>query len=76
MPIESKALEILYSIENNSATIVVGETGSGKSTKIPQYLFEAGYCKDGKMIGLTLPKRVSVMNISKRIAFNMNSNLG
>jgi HrpA-like RNA helicase len=66
----------LYAIETNSATIVVGETGSGKSTKIPQYLFQAGYCDNGKMVGLTLPKRVSVLNISKRIAFNMNSNLG
>lgn len=35
LPVEEKALEILYAIEKNDATIVVGETGSGKSTKLP-----------------------------------------
>jgi HrpA-like RNA helicase len=37
----------------------------------------AGYCKkEGKMVGMTLPKRVSVLNIANRLAYNMNSNLG
>lgn len=53
----------------------MGETGSGKTTKIPQYLYEAGYTFTGK-IALTLPKRISVLNISHRLAFNMNSVLG
>ena len=69
--------EIMYAIEKNDATIIVGETGSGKSTKIPQFLVKAGYCnKQGKMIGVTLPKRVSVLNIANRLAFNLNSNIG
>lgn len=70
----------MYAIEQNDVTIVVGETGSGKSTKLPQFLVQAGYCtsKNGvkKMVGVTLPKRVSVLNIAKRLAYNMNSNLG
>ncbi len=66
----------MYTIEKNDVTIVVGETGSGKSTKLPQFLVQAGYCKDGKQIGLTLPKRVSVINIANRLAFNLNTNLG
>ncbi len=68
--------EIMYTIEKSDVTIIVGETGSGKSTKVPQFLVEAGYCKAGKMIGLTLPKRVSVMNIANRLAYNLNSNIG
>ena len=72
----------MYTIERNDVTIVVGETGSGKSTKIPQFLVQAGYCQNKKdptkpkMIGVTLPKRVSVLNIANRLAFNMNCNLG
>jgi ATP-dependent RNA helicase DDX35 len=38
---------------------------------------QAGYCeKPGKMVGVTLPKRVSVLNIANRLAYNLNSNLG
>jgi ATP-dependent RNA helicase DDX35 len=46
-------------------------------------LAQAGYCKEDpktgaptKMVGVTLPKRVSVLNIAQRLAFNMNTNLG
>lgn len=66
----------MYCIEKHDVTIVVGETGSGKSTKIPQFLAQAGYCKPGKMVGVTLPKRVSVLNIANRLVFNMNTTLG
>ena len=72
LPIELKAREVLYAIEHNQTTIVVGETGSGKSTKLPQLLLATGrYAINGKKIGLTLPKRVSVINIAKRLAQNM-----
>ena len=72
LPIELKAREVLYAIEHNQTTIVVGETGSGKSTKLPQLLLATGrYAVNGKKIGLTLPKRVSVINIAKRLAQNM-----
>ena len=36
--------DIMYTIENNDVTIIVGETGSGKSTKVPQFLAQGGYC--------------------------------
>jgi len=62
-------------IDKNDATIVVGETGSGKTTKIPQYLYEVGYTATSR-IALTLPKRISVLNIASRLAFNINSIVG
>ena len=46
--------------------IVIGETGSGKTTQITQYLLEAGYGKIGK-IGCTQPRRVAAMSVAKRV---------
>lgn len=36
-------LELLYLVEKHGTTVVVGETGSGKTTQLPQYLVEAGW---------------------------------
>jgi HrpA-like RNA helicase len=55
--------------------IVVGETGSGKTTQLPQYLHEAGYTKRGK-IGVTQPRRVAAMSVAKRVADEMGVRLG
>lgn len=56
--------------------IFLGETGSGKTTQIPQYLYEAGYCKDGKKIGCTQPRRVAAMSVAKRVSDEMGFRLG
>lgn len=42
LPIYQHRTEILYLLETHATTVVVGETGSGKTTQIPQYLHEAG----------------------------------
>ena len=55
--------------------IIVGETGSGKTTQIPQYLHEAGYGKAGK-IGCTQPRRVAAMSVAARVATEMGVKLG
>lgn len=51
---------------DNRILIVIGETGSGKTTQITQYLHEAGFTKNGK-IGCTQPRRVAAMSVSKRV---------
>lgn len=56
--------------------IIEGETGSGKTTQIPQYLYEAGYTQDGKKIGCTQPRRVAAMSVSARVAQEMGVKLG
>jgi pre-mRNA-splicing factor ATP-dependent RNA helicase DHX16 len=53
-----------------------GETGSGKTTQIPQYLYEDGYTKDKKKIGCTQPRRVAAMSVSARVAQEMGVKLG
>lgn len=47
--------------------IIEGETGSGKTTQIPQYLHEAGFTAGGKKIGITQPRRVAAMSGKQEI---------
>lgn len=56
--------------------IIEGETGSGKTTQIPQYLHEAGFTADGKKVGCTQPRRVAAMSVSARVAQEMGVKLG
>jgi pre-mRNA-splicing factor ATP-dependent RNA helicase DHX16 len=46
---------------------MVGETGSGKTTQLPQYLHEVGYTKNGK-VGCTQPRRVAAMSVATRVS--------
>ncbi|KAH0969671.1 hypothetical protein GBA52_028463 [Prunus armeniaca] len=56
LPIYTYRDKLLEAVENHQVLVIVGETGSGKTTQIPQYLHEAGYTKRGK-IGCTQPRR-------------------
>ncbi|KAH7984342.1 hypothetical protein HPB52_019567 [Rhipicephalus sanguineus] len=56
--------------------IIEGETGSGKTTQIPQYLYEAGYTADKMKIGCTQPRRVAAMSVSARVSEEMGVKLG
>ena len=55
--------------------IVIGETGSGKTTQITQYLAEVGFCVSGK-IGCTQPRRVAAMSVAKRVSEEFGCRLG
>jgi ATP-dependent RNA helicase DHX37/DHR1 len=46
--------------------------GSGKTTQLPQFLYEAGYTLDGKMIGITEPRRVAAISMASRVAHELN----
>jgi ATP-dependent RNA helicase DHX37/DHR1 len=55
----------------NQVVIICGETGSGKSTQIPQFLYESGYAYDGQLIGITQPRRVATTSTAERVAREM-----
>jgi pre-mRNA-splicing factor ATP-dependent RNA helicase DHX38/PRP16 len=75
LPVFTVREELLNVIRENSVVIVVGETGSGKTTQLTQYLHEAGYSQYGR-IGCTQPRRVAAMSVAKRVAEEMDVELG
>ncbi|KAK6022616.1 hypothetical protein OSTOST_11671, partial [Ostertagia ostertagi] len=76
LPIYKNRDHILYLCEKYRTVIIVGETGCGKSTQVPQYLLEAGWANDGRMIGITQPRRVAVVTLAARVAEEKETILG
>ncbi|KAI7836590.1 hypothetical protein COHA_009551 [Chlorella ohadii] len=68
--------QLLYLVEAHATTVVVGETGSGKTTQLPQYLHEAGWTGGGRMVACTQPRRVAAMTVAARVAEEMGCRLG
>lgn len=85
----------METLSENDIVIICGETGSGKTTQVPQFLYEAGYTeyilenpkllkslefnstsinmtRDGFMIGITEPRRVAAISMSRRVNEEMN----
>ncbi|KAF6263292.1 P-loop containing nucleoside triphosphate hydrolase protein [Scenedesmus sp. NREL 46B-D3] len=75
LPVYTIRDELLQVIRENPVTIVVGETGSGKTTQMTQYLHEDGYTSLG-VIGCTQPRRVAAMSVAKRVSEEMGVELG
>ncbi|KAJ1800725.1 putative ATP-dependent RNA helicase DHR1 [Coemansia sp. RSA 2399] len=72
LPVYVEEQQIMEAIGENSVLVLSGETGSGKTTQVPQFLFEAGYGDPGSpnpgMIGITQPRRVAALSMSSRVA--------
>ena len=67
---------LLYLLECHATVIVVGATGSGKTTQIPQYLAEAGWADAGRCVACTQPRRVAAQTVAVRVAEEMGCRLG
>lgn len=71
LPIITEEFQIMEEIKANPVVIICGETGSGKTTQIPQFLYEHGFAYE-KQIVITQPRRVAAISMSKRVAYEMN----
>ncbi|CAM4555072.1 unnamed protein product [Leuciscus chuanchicus] len=76
LPIFPYREDLLAAIKHHQMLVIEGETGSGKTTQIPQYLVEDGYTEGGMKIGCTQPRRVAAMSVAARVAQEMNVKLG
>ncbi|XP_066928757.1 probable ATP-dependent RNA helicase DHX35 [Clytia hemisphaerica] len=76
LPVFKYRNHILYAVENYQTVVISGSTGSGKTTQVPQYLFEAGWSNENQIIGITQPRRVAVTTIADRVAEEMGTFIG
>ncbi|XP_054284834.1 probable ATP-dependent RNA helicase kurz [Macrosteles quadrilineatus] len=72
LPILGEEQAIMEAIRENPIVLLAGETGSGKTTQVPQFLYEAGYASNNKLIGITEPRRVAAIAMSKRVGQELN----
>lgn len=71
LPILGEEQKIMEAINEHPIVIITGETGSGKTTQVPQFLYEAGYAEK-QMIGITEPRRIAAMSMANRVGVEMN----
>jgi len=79
LPISKVRNKIIEAIKKYETIIFIGETGCGKTTQIPQFLFEANFIsKNGLngLIAITQPRRVAAITIANRVAQEMGCQLG
>ncbi|XP_076000771.1 putative ATP-dependent RNA helicase DHX40 isoform X1 [Genypterus blacodes] len=75
LPIYQHKAKLVQAVRDSDFLVVTGETGSGKTTQLPQYLHQAGFSKHGK-IGITQPRRVAAITVAQRVAQEMQCTLG
>lgn len=75
LPTWSARQALLDQLKESSVLVVIGETGSGKTTQIPRFLFEAGLAKSGA-IACTQPRRVAAVTVAQRVAEELGTELG
>jgi len=76
LPVLAEEEKIVRTIMENMVTVLCGETGSGKTTQVPQFLYEAGFGTSGTgnpgMIGITQPRRVAALSMAARVGKELN----
>eukprot|EP00439_Symbiodinium_sp_Y106_P046642 s1976_g5.t4 len=72
LPIDALREEILQAVRAERVTILVGATGCGKSTRLPQFLMD----EPGAKVLVTQPRRVAAVEIARRVASERGERIG
>ncbi|KAK9412522.1 putative ATP-dependent RNA helicase DHX40 [Crotalus adamanteus] len=75
LPISKFRRKLVETIQRNTFVVVTGETGSGKTTQLPKYLFEEGFARQGT-IAVTQPRRVAAISVAERVAEELGCPVG
>ncbi|KAI8791932.1 ATP-dependent RNA helicase DEAH12, chloroplastic [Biomphalaria glabrata] len=75
LPMYARRQDIIEKVTSNQVSVILGETGSGKSTQLVQYLYEAGLAKAGSIV-CTQPRKVAAITLAERVAKEMVVNVG
>ncbi|MEJ6700905.1 MAG: DEAD/DEAH box helicase, partial [Akkermansiaceae bacterium] len=77
LPVAQRREEIMEAMRSHQVIIVVGETGSGKTTQLPKMAYELA-CEEGKSgrVGCTQPRRLAAATVARRVAEEMGTGLG
>lgn len=75
LPVYQLRDELMQAVKDNQILIVVGDTGSGKTTQITQFLYEDGFARKGK-IACTQPRRVAAVSVATRVAQEVGCKVG
>ncbi|ELU05052.1 hypothetical protein CAPTEDRAFT_78441, partial [Capitella teleta] len=74
-PMYAHKTDIVHMVKENQVSILLADTGSGKSTQVVQYLLTNGLFKGGKII-CTQPRKISAITLAERVASELNTNVG
>ena len=75
LPILAHREEITDHVRRHQVVVIAGETGSGKTTVVPRFLLEDGFCGAG-MIGVTEPRRIAAVSVATYVAGQIGVELG
>ena len=75
LPMYARREDMLKTINSNKVCVLLGETGSGKSTQLVQYLYQAGYAQKG-LIACTQPRKIAAISLAKHVSIELGSRVG
>ncbi|CAG9466382.1 unnamed protein product [Pedinophyceae sp. YPF-701] len=76
LPVRGFSDEIVRTVKESRVSVLIGETGSGKTTQLSQILLDAGLVADGTMVAVTQPRRVAAVTVARRVAEERGTHVG